>query len=275
MYNKITLLGNAQDAGRPHIGCIQHCCEDARKDFSLVRNPVSLGLHGEKFGIVEITKNITNQLGMVNNPNLSEIWLTHAHLGHIEGLGQLGKEALNSKNIKLRCSESVVDYVMKHPIWKKLVVRGNITFAKFFSDNIVPIKVPHRAKDFDTHALLFKGKNNNLLFLPDHDSWEETLEFVGYDNPKDWFISLNVDVVLLDGTFWNTDELKNRVQARVPHPPVSETIDLLGSRNEGDPRIIFIHLNHTNPLHYPDSEEYLKVENMGWEIGHEGMEFDL
>jgi pyrroloquinoline quinone biosynthesis protein B len=98
---------------------------------------------------------------------------------------------------------------------------------------------------------------------------------VGYDNPKDWFISLGASVVLLDGTFWNSDELKSRVQSQVPHPTVSETIDLLGSRIEGDPRIIFIHLNHTNPLHYPDSEEYQKVENMGWEIGHEGMEFNL
>ena len=275
MYNKITLLGNAQDAGRPQIGCTEKCCEDTRKDSSLVRNPVSLGLHGDEFGIVETTKSITSQLGMVDNPDLSEIWLTHAHLGHIEGLGQLGKEALNSKNIKLRCSESVVDYVMKHPIWKKLVVRGNITFAKYFSEEIIPIKVPHRAQDFDTHALLFRGQNNNILFLPDHDTWEETLESVDYDNPKDWFISLGVSVVLLDGTFWNSDELKSRVQSQVPHPTVSETIDLLGSRNEGDPRIIFIHLNHTNPLHYPDSKQYKKVEKMGWEIGCEGMEFNL
>ena len=275
MYNKITLLGNAQDAGRPQIGCIQKCCEDARQNPDLVRNPVSLGLHGDKFGIVEITKNITNQLGMVNNPELSEIWLTHAHLGHIEGLGQLGRESLNSKNVKLRCSESVVDYVMQHPMWKKLVVRGNITFDKYFSDDIVPVKVPHRAKDFDTHALLFKGQNNNLLFLPDHDTWEETLELVGYDNPKEWFSSLDVDVVLLDGTFWNNNELKTRVQSRVPHPSVTETIDLIGDRKEKDPRIIFVHLNHTNLLHYPDSEEYQKLTSLGWEVGEEGMEFNL
>ena len=275
MYNKITLLGNAQDAGRPQAGCTQKCCEDARKDYHLLRSPVSLGLHGNSFGIVEITKSLTNQLSMVGNPELSEVWLTHAHLGHIEGLGQLGKEALNSKNIKLRCSESIVDYIMKHPIWKKLVVRGNITFAKYFSDDVITVKVPHRAKDFDTHALLFKGKNKNLLFLPDHDSWEETLELAGYDNPKDWFISLNADIVLLDGTFWNKDELKSRAQASVPHPSVNETINLLDERSEGEPRVVFIHLNHTNPLHYPDSEEYQKVENMGWEIGYEGMEFDL
>ena len=115
------MLGNAQDAGRPQLGCTQKCCEDARKNPSLIRNPVSLGLHGESFGLVEITKSLTSQLGMLGNPNLSEIWLTHAHLGHIEGLGQLGKEALNSREIKIRCSESVREYILEHPIWKKLV----------------------------------------------------------------------------------------------------------------------------------------------------------
>ena len=111
MYNKITLLGNAQDAGRPQVGCNRKCCKEAFKNSLLVRNPVSLGLHGDKFGIVETTKSLTNQLQMVENPELSEIWLTHAHLGHIEGLGQFGREALNSKKIKLRCSQSVREYI--------------------------------------------------------------------------------------------------------------------------------------------------------------------
>ena len=275
MYDRVTLLGNAQDAGRPQLGCTQKCCEDARQNTDISRMPVSLGLQGEQFGIVEATRCIGDQMALMGNSQMSEIWLTHAHLGHIEGLGQFGREALNSKNIKLRCSDSVVDYTMNHPIWKKLIERGNLTFAKFQSKNIIPIEVPHRAKDFDTHALLFKGKNNNLLFLPDHDTWEETLELVGYDNPKEWFSSLDVDVVLLDGTFWNTNELKTRVQSRVPHPSVTETIDLIGDRKENDPRIIFIHLNHTNPLHYPDSEEYQKLASLGWEVGEEGMEFNL
>ena len=61
----------------------------------------------------------------------------------------------------------------------------------------------------------------------------------------------------------------------MPHPLVSETLDLIGRREDGDPRIIFIHLNHTNPLHYRDSEEYLQVEQMGWEVGEEGMEFNI
>ena len=275
MYDRITLLGNAQDAGRPQLGCTEKCCEDARRNTDLSRMPVSLGLQGEKFGIVEATRCIGTQLSLLDNSQISELWLTHAHLGHIEGLGQFGRESLNSKNVKLRCSDSVVDYVMKHPIWKKLIERGNLTFDKFKSDNIIPIEVPHRARDFDTHALLFKGQNNNIFFLPDHDTWEKTLEFERYENPREWFSSLDANIILLDGTFWDSNELKGRIQADVPHPPVSETIDIIGRREDGDPRVIFIHLNHTNPLHYPNSPEYQKLSDLGWEVGEEGMEFNL
>ena len=70
MYNKITLLGNAQDAGRPQFGCTDNCCDDARKDRSLARMPVSLGLHGNDFGIVETTRCIGDQLAMVGNPDI-------------------------------------------------------------------------------------------------------------------------------------------------------------------------------------------------------------
>ena len=275
MYNRITLLGNAQDAGRPQLGCNEKCCIDAKEDPKLSRMPVSLGLHGEEMGLVEVTRCIEAQLSSIDVSEISEIWLTHAHLGHIEGLGQFGKESLNSNGVKLRCSNSVADYVKSHPIWQKLFDRGNLILDKFNSDNIQPIEVPHRSQDFDTHSILFKGNNNNLLFLPDHDNWNKTLDFVGYKNPREWFSSIDADIVLLDGTFWTLDELKGRVQSEVPHPPVADTLEILGKKQTGDPRIIFIHLNHTNPLHYPNSKEYQKVQSMGWEVGEEGMEFNL
>ena len=275
MYDRITLLGNAQDAGRPQLGCTDKCCEDARHNTELSRMPVSLGLHGDNFGIVEATRCISNQIALMGNFPISEVWLTHAHLGHIEGLGQFGKESLNSKDVKLRCSDLVREYVMKHPIWEKLISRRNLTFGKYISDSIIPIEVPHRSQDFDTHALLFKGEKSNVFFLPDHDTWKDTLSSVGFSSPKEWFSSLNADIVLLDGTFWDSNELKNRNQSKVPHPPVSETLELLGEREEDDPRIIFIHLNHTNPLHYPSSSQFQELVGKGWEIGEEGMEFFL
>ena len=275
MYNRVTLLGNAQDAGRPQFACTNSCCEDARLDPELSRMPVSLGLHGASFGLIEATRCIDQQLFMVDNPKISDLWLTHAHLGHIEGLGQFGKEASNQKKIQLHCSDSVFTYLQKHPMWKKLFDRGNLSLADFSAANVKPFLVPHRSDDFDTHAFLIEGIRENLLFLPDHDDWKSTLLEVNHYTPKDWFKSLNASIVLLDGTFWSKDELRGRSQKNVPHPTVEETLKLIGKRREGDPRIIFIHLNHTNPLHYKNSEEYQRVEQMGWEVGEEGMEFNL
>ena len=67
MYDRIKLLGNAQDAGRPQIGCTQKCCTDARKNSNLSRMPVSLGLQGETYGLVEATKSIGNQLSLMDD----------------------------------------------------------------------------------------------------------------------------------------------------------------------------------------------------------------
>ena len=275
MYNRVTLLGNAQDAGPPQFACTKPCCEDARLNSELSRMPVSLGLHGDSFGLIEATRCIDKQLTMVNNPKISDLWITHAHLGHIEGLGQFGKESSNQKNIQLHCSDSVYTYLQSHPTWNKLFLRGNLSVANFSSNNVKPIKVPHRSEDFETHAFLIKGSHEKLLFLPDHDTWEATLSKVECRSPRDWFNSLDVNIVLLDGTFWSDNELGNRSQGNVPHPSVKQTLELMGKRREDDPRIIFIHLNHTNPLHYKSSEEYQKVEQMGWEVGIEGMEFEI
>ena len=79
MYNKITLLGNAQDAGRPQLGCNEKCCNDARENAKLSRMPVSLGLHGDEVGIVEVTRGIEAQLSSIKTSRRAEIWLTHAH----------------------------------------------------------------------------------------------------------------------------------------------------------------------------------------------------
>ena len=96
MYNRVTLLGNAQDAGRPQFACTKPCCEDARLNSELSRMPVSLGLHGDSFGLIEATRCIDKQLTMVNNPKISDLWITHAHLGHIEGLCLKSIETLSS-----------------------------------------------------------------------------------------------------------------------------------------------------------------------------------
>lgn len=290
---KVCLLGIAQDGGRPQPGCFRSCCVHAYDDPSLVRHPVSLGLVGADYSthLFEATRDLAWQFACWshNDPvegQLSSLWITHAHHGHVDGLGLFGAEAIAAKGLPLHCSASFSRLLAKNASWAHMMREGVLSPRPFLPEksiipytdssfSITPVKVPHRAELSDMHAFLISGPKANLLFLPDHDSWQQTLAEVGCDGIRSWLGELKVNIALLDGTFWSSDELSHRQQDLVPHPTVQDTIERLGARRGGDPRIVFIHLNHTNPLHDLESEEAKIVQSLGWEIGVEGMVFDL
>ena len=290
---KVTLLGVAQDGGRPQPGCFRECCLDAYEDPSLVRHLTCIGIVGADYSthLVESTRDMAWQFGCwsrsdpVEGP-LTSLWITHAHFGHVDGLGLFGKETIATRGLPIHCSTSFSRLLEKDVHWSTMVNQGVLSPRPFLSEKpvkaypdsgfkITPISIPHRSELSDMHGFLISGPNSKLLFLPDHDSWDETLLKVEKEGIRNWFNDMDVDVVLLDGTFWSSEELGNRDQSLVPHPPVKETIERLGERVEGDPRIIFIHLNHTNPLHDLNSNEAAIVQSLGWEIGVEGMVFEL
>ena len=78
------------------------------------------------------------------------------------------------------------------------------------------------------HATIIRGQEKSLLFLPDHDSWGETLEAHGCDSIRTFLQKFSIDVALLDGTFWSGGELKGRDMSVVPHPTVEESLHRLG-----------------------------------------------
>ena len=276
-----TLLGSAQDGGVPQAGCRCGHCAAALADRVFERLPVSLALRAPGgLQLFEATHALPRQLALAGAQTPATVWLTHAHLGHIDGLGQFGTEVMNTSEVPLHCSPAVADILRTTPAWHALLDRGNLLLQEFRSGEpgecdgftVTPLTVPHRSEAGDTHALLVSA-GRRLLFLPDHDAWGATLTAVGAASPRDWFRQLGADIVLLDGTFWSSGELPR--QAEVPHPPVRETLELLGTRREDDPRVVFIHLNHTNPLCNPESVESTTLVRSGWEAGREGMSFGL
>ena len=154
---------------------------------------------------------------------------------------------------------------------------GSQNLPKFQQGGVVFdfIPVPHRDDTSDTHAILISGENKRVLFLPDHDDWEQTLKSVGYKNPNEWFQSLGATHVLLDATFWNGEELSGRDMKDVPHPTVEDSLARLQEGGIGGPEIILIHLNHTNPLNNPNSHQSRMVEDAGHSIGQRGMTIEL
>lgn len=282
------MLGTAQDGGYPQPGCLRQCCRVARLEPGLRRYPVALVIVDEDgLQLMEVTRSLESQLSLLGPGPLKPlcgIWVTHAHLGHVDGLGLLGREAMAVRGLPLHCSQAFAKLIEATPAWSKLVEWGHIVPSVWTAReprpggqgwSVTPLPVAHRDELCDTHAMLIEGPLRRLLFLPDLDSWDQTLAHYMVTNPRDWFARLMVDIVLLDGTFWSPDELPFRSQDEVTHPPVSETLRLLGERRKDDPRVIFIHLNHTNPLLQEGRPERQELEDLGWEIGFEGQVFEM
>jgi pyrroloquinoline quinone biosynthesis protein B len=87
------------------------------------------------------------------------------------------------------------------------------------------------------------------------------------------------DVVLFDGTFFREDELVrlglSKSYARdMAHVPIGGASGSLTRLAELRARRIYTHINNTNPILAPDSDERREVERAGWEVAHDGMEIE-
>ena len=276
----VTLLGIAQDGGRPQPGCTRQCCQGLNEED--YRSPVSLGIKTSsgKTLLIEATRDLGKQLRMIDNPSIDHLFITHAHLGHVDGLGLFGRETMSARHIHFHCSPSMRALIKATPAWNQLLQQNVLEFGEFpevMIDDVTIefLQVPHRAELSDMHAIIIRGPLKSLLFLPDHDSWDETLEAYNCDSIRSFLAKFSIDIALLDGTFWSGGELKGRDMRLVPHPTVEESLHRLGEARPNDTEIFFIHLNHTNPLYNPNSNESNQLQDAGWAIGYETQQFKL
>ena len=83
------------------------------------------------------------------------------------------------------------------------------------------------------------------------------------------------DSLLLDATFYDSKEI-NRDISEIPHPLVTETINLLDDLSpEHKNKVYFIHMNHTNLMLDPSSDLTKLVVNKGFNITRLGLKLSL
>ena len=278
------ILGTLQDGGSPHIGCEKDCC----KDFDPNKKIVSLGIidpKNEKRFLIEATPDITSQLKELKhqlpgktNYTPDGIFLTHAHIGHYTGLMQLGREAMNTKSVKVFAMPKMKVYLENNGPWSQLVSLHNIEVEQIENDEwknisssikIKPLLVPHRDEYSETVGFIIEGPQKKVLFIPDIDKWEKW---------KTDIVSLikQVDYAFLDGTFFSNSEVAYRNVEEIPHPLVMESLKLFENLSiEDKNKVYFIHLNHTNPLLNKKSEAFQIVTKSGFHIASINMKFNL
>ena len=152
----------------------------------------------------------------------------------------------------------MANFLQTNGPWSQLVEINNIKIqdlnfgvnvSELKNITITPIKVPHRDEYSETAGFIIEGKSKKALFIPDIDKWEK------WDKDLKQLVN-EFDYLLLDATFYDSKEI-NRDISEIPHPLVSETINLLDSlNNESKNKVYFIHMNHTNLMLDPMSELY-------------------
>jgi pyrroloquinoline quinone biosynthesis protein B len=274
------LLGTAQDGGVPQAGCACDHCRAARADPELGHYVASLGLVDRDAGqswLIDATPDFREQLHALHERaphcQLAGIALTHAHTGHYTGLIHLGREAADVQGLPLYVSARMAGFLRENGPWSQMVALGNVELRVLAPDRevqlsprlwLAPWAVPHRDEYSDTLAFVVRGPRRRLLYCPDIDGWDR------WDRDLRQAVS-EMDVALLDGTFYSAGELPGRDVAQIPHPLATDTAGrLAGTGCE----VHLIHLNHSNPLLRSGPErDWLAARGIG--VGSFGMRWRL
>ncbi|HMS16313.1 MAG TPA: MBL fold metallo-hydrolase [Planctomycetota bacterium] len=289
----LRVLGTAQDGGCPQMGA-EHVLdrkawEDPRHKrlvtSVLIADPVS----GQRW-LLDASPDIKEQVenARFDPPNRERrpgrpplfdgIFLTHAHIGHYTGLLHFGREAYAAEGQPVFASDSMATFLESNGPWELLVRLGHIKITRIAPGEVVKLNdrlslkvhvVPHRAEDTDTLAFEVRGPKATVLYLPDIDKWEL------WDTSLESMLD-QVDLALMDGTFYDEGEVPGRSMAEIPHPFMVETMTrLTDSPRSRRAKVCFLHLNHSNPASDPDSSEHRSLLEFGFRVASDGMTFGL
>ena len=90
----------------------------------------------------------------------------------------------------------------------------------------------------------------------------------------------DADILFFDGTLWDDEEMIRegtgvKTGRRMGHISISGSDGSIAKLEGVKAQKVFIHINNTNPIWRPDSEERAFVLASGWDISYDGMEISL
>lgn len=279
---ELVVMGAGQDAGAPQIG--------NPDDNGPPLLPSSIALidrtDGKRY-LFDVSPAITEQLALLDaieppkvGLGVDGVFLTHAHIGHYLGLAYFGREAANASKVPVYAMPRMADFLRDNGPWSQLIELGNIELVPLKEENSLQVvavspdlvalalPVPHRDEFSETVGWIAMTKTRRALYLPDLDSWAEWEELTGKSLAER---VATVDLLFVDATFWDDNELKGRDMSEIPHPRVTQTMDLLQALPASErAKVHFIHYNHTNPIRDPSSEESKQVIARGFNVARKG-----
>jgi pyrroloquinoline quinone biosynthesis protein B len=306
---RLRLLGTAAGGGLPQWNCGCQNCSEARAGRIAARtqSSVAVSAGGEHWFLVNASPDLRAQIesfpalharpDAARQSPIDGVLLTNADLDHVHGLMLLREaprlaihapaavRATLAKFLNLEAVLGAFCVLDWQEAEEEFAVLGSRTGPSGLLYRALPLpglpppfargSFGGDATERGAHSVAFQiadaASGARLLIAPDVAAMTPQLEQAMRES----------DAVLLDGTFWDDEELRAlvptaRTSREMGHLPISGadgTLALL--RTMPAPQKIYLHINNTNPILRPESRERAEVEGAGVQVGEDGMEFVL
>ena len=291
---RFLVLGASAGGGLPQWNCGCQNCVDARNGVIPCSGQSSLAvsLDGETWSILNASPDIRQQM-LDNRPlhpralrdtPVSSVLLTNGDIDHICGLLSLREQTpftlfATGEILDVLSGNRVFDVVNPGKVDRQRVVLNHDfdlqhgLAARLFA---VPGKVPLFMEGEDvqtdligeqTVGVRLSGGGKVAYYVPGCADVTQTV----LDQLSD------ADRIFFDGTLWDDDEMirtgtGSKTGRRMGHIPISGPDGSIARLKQLKGCKTFIHINNTNPILQPHSQERAFVEQSGWGIAQDGQE---
>ncbi|MBS0285997.1 MAG: pyrroloquinoline quinone biosynthesis protein PqqB [Proteobacteria bacterium] len=304
---KVHILGSGAGGGFPQWNCYCHNCDGFRKGklHAKARTQSSIAISdkvGTNWILINASPDIRAQLlnaqalqpaRKVRDSAIDGVILVDSQIDHTTGLLMLRE----GNKLPLYCTQSVYeDLTTGFPIINILASYCGTEFheIKMGASNAFNIpSLPHirfiaialegKAPPYSPHRQSPTVGDNIALFIHCEHSNKSLFYAPGLAKIDEVIFPWmqQADCLLLDGTFWQEDEMKvndiaDKPAASMGHLLQSGANGMINHLNKlPDKRKILIHINNTNPILDEDSAQRKELSQAGIEVAEDGMVISL
>jgi pyrroloquinoline quinone biosynthesis protein B len=304
---RIRVLGSAAGGGFPQWNCnCENCAtwrSGALRATARTQSSVAVSADGVRWCLLNASPDLRAQV--LSFPPLAPrdgrrgtaiaaILLTDAEIDHVGGLLSLRER----QPLRLYCSAPVFEWVFRsNPVFGALVEPARFTWSRVDDRGTDAIRAMDEADLGLTYEACFvpgkvptyvgpapAGNGSNTAYKLIEPRTRKSIVYMpGVKQVNDAVAQFvdGCDCVLFDGTFWSEDEMAARgtgamTASAMGHLPIGGTQGSLAQlRGLRAVRKIYTHINNTNPILDNQSPERRALEDAGWEVAEDGMDFEL
>jgi len=306
---RVRVLGSGAGGGFPQWNCnCDNCCgfrSGSLRATARTQSSIALSADGARWYLINASPDIRQQINAFDGlfPDrtprgtpIQAILLTNADIDHIAGLLSLRE----SQPLCLYSTQQVREWVLEsNAVFRALCLSPTQCTWQTVSTSGQHKLIGVDGKDSGLRYQAFAVPSKPPAYLMGLVSqWSE--ETVGYKitdaysgrslayvpgiKQLDATVAAvlgSCDCFFFDGTCWSDDELvaqgiAQKTALSMGHLPISgpdgSLAQLAGLRSV---KRIYLHINNTNPLLIEDSPERRAVEEAGWEVAFDGMDFEV